>query len=212
MKLLGHGILSWDGAERRSDRYGSFALISGSAFDSKSSVVVSLNKELLKSLIGKRVRVVCTATETRKSGHVGDLFHGIMPSTPEVGEEICLGVGIMGSEIGWDGSPTIMLVPDDGRTRFWIDPRLLYRLHEQTVSVHVEETDDAFSLAPDINADDKPGTIDSGLGDGTFQTKNVADVKDIVIPRDITPLGDGMFALDQQNPGQFGRYRIELRR
>jgi hypothetical protein len=53
-------------------------------------------------------------------------------------------------EIDWtgtqsDGVPAVVLRPGDPRDELWIDPRKLYRLHDQTVELLIEETEDAFS-------------------------------------------------------------------
>jgi hypothetical protein len=42
---------------------------------------------------------------------------------------------------------TVIMAPDDGRERFWIDPRQLYKLHDQTVELYMEETTEKFSTA-----------------------------------------------------------------
>jgi hypothetical protein len=59
------------------------------------------------------------------------------------------------------GDPNItatVLAPSDGRETFWMDPRKLYRLHDQTVDVLVEETADEFTVAPDLKASE-PGVV-----------------------------------------------------
>jgi hypothetical protein len=45
---------------------------------------------------------------------------------------------------------TLIMAPGDGRKERWIDPRKLCRLHNQTVELSVEETTDAFDVAPDM--------------------------------------------------------------
>ena len=126
---IGQGVFGWDGEERRSNRYGSFNLL-------HSNCKVSIPTKLY----GKRVRITCKVLKSRKSKHIGDLFLGIGPTQPEVGEVIELGVGVLHTEpCDWDerGNPTIILKPEDGRRELWIDPRKLYRLHDQTVEVFI---------------------------------------------------------------------------
>ena len=153
MQQLGHGIFSWSGDERRSDRYGSFILLDA-PYGKAACLVPTYNLDLAQKLEGKRVRIVVKVIEPRMSGHAGDLFLGIFPSTPEAGEMVVLGVGIF--SVQPDGQDeqinSTVLAPGDGREVFWIDPRKLYRLHDQTVDVWVEETTEAVSPAPNLKA------------------------------------------------------------
>ncbi|WIV57911.1 hypothetical protein [Amycolatopsis nalaikhensis] len=77
--------------------------------------------------------------ETRPSVHCGDLTRGLAPTTPAVGEQITLGSGTVFTEPDPDtGLPTAVgLVPDDGRDEDWLDPRALYRCHNQTVRLEL---------------------------------------------------------------------------
>jgi hypothetical protein len=78
--------------------------------------------------------------ETRQSGHLGDWFHGIGPTTPEQGEIILLGEGAFFSEKSEDlGCLQVGLRPADKRQEFWLDPKALYRAHDQTVELYFEE-------------------------------------------------------------------------
>jgi len=81
--------------------------------------------------------LIAIVKETRPSGHVGDFFRGLQPSTPKIGERIELGTGT----IFYDDHETIGLRPDDGRDRDWLDPRKLYRLHDQTVELYFVATE-----------------------------------------------------------------------
>lgn len=149
MQELAHGVLTWPAGDRRSDRYGNVYLI-GQDYGATVTVEPRQNDALMASLDGKRVRLICEVVETRTSGHIGDFFHGFFPSTPDVGERIDLGVGtlVIGMDTSEEGDKTIALRPDDGRQVFWFDPRKLYRLHDQTVTVFVEETTDPCHPAP----------------------------------------------------------------
>lgn len=118
----------WNGGERRSDRYGSF---------------IVNNPDSFKPLEGKQVKVLITVLEVRPSEHIGDLFHGFFHTEPKVGEHHTLAVGTL---MIIDDS--IAIKPSDGRDTFWIDPMLLYRLHQQTVEIEVQESDEPDSEYP----------------------------------------------------------------
>ena len=78
--------------------------------------------------------------EARKSEHVGDLFRGFFPETPEVGEEIILGEGSV-FYMQEDDRIYIGLKPNDGRKKDWLDPKKLYRAHAQYVELYFKETE-----------------------------------------------------------------------
>ncbi len=148
---VGFGIFMWNGDERRSNRYGGF-FMSDSTFNDGATVKPRLSPEL-KALVGKKVKVSCQVVEARESGHIGDLFLGVFPTIPDVGENVELGVAILDYDASSDPakySDTIFMVPSDDRGELWIDPRKLYRLHDQTVNLFIEETDEEFSPAPDL--------------------------------------------------------------
>jgi len=129
---VGTGIFGWPPYERKSDRYGFFFLDSGKA---------CLETKNVLGLVGRRVRLSAVVIEARDSKHVGDLFHGIFPSRPSVGEVVDMGTGTLSlgpKSDGTQGEMVIGLVPEDGREYFWIDPRKLYRLHDQTVELWAE--------------------------------------------------------------------------
>jgi hypothetical protein len=127
MVELGHGQLWWPRFERQTDRYETVFLCIGPdredyvSFESAS--------------VGSRGQLVAVVLETRPSVHCGDVSRGLAPTTPAVGEEIPLGVGTVFTETDPDtGLPTaIGLAPDDGRDEEWLDPRALYRCHNQVV-------------------------------------------------------------------------------
>lgn len=204
--LIAKGILSWDGVERRTDRYGSFALDT-KPFDGPDTAEVTHNMEAIWAFETRRVCITVKVVESRKSGHLGDKHHNIYPSQPKVGEVIDLGVGTFEVTPAWTGTPAFSLRPDDGRMSFWFDPRKLYRLHDQTVEVYAEETTDDFSAAPDIKAEIEPSAMhaeDTPEG-AVMQIKGPWKEEGTrlhVEPR-IERLGDGMFILDPLPlPGQ----------
>lgn len=140
--LVGSGVFTWDGAERRSNRYGAFTLTTA-PYGGGAVAIVVWNHECLAKLRGRRVQVVCVVREVRVSGHIGDLFLGIFPSRPDVGEEVRLGVGRL--EVlpcDWEPDTRILEIhPSVPRDELWLDPHVLYRLHDQTVDVYAAETD-----------------------------------------------------------------------
>ena len=94
--LCGRGILTWNKSERVSDRYGSVWLMENG--NSLSAQVSPARSSVLPEDVGKRCRLFCTVLETRQSTHIGDLFHGVFPSTPKQGETIILGTGLLFTE------------------------------------------------------------------------------------------------------------------
>lgn len=192
-QILATGIFSWDGQERRSNRYGSFFLETQNC-EETATATQHYDLNALHALAGKRVSCWCRIVEARKSGHIGDMFLGVFPRMPQAGEEILVGVGVLGVVPNWDGSlahPALVLAPEDGRDELWIDPRVLYRLHDQTVELYMEETaQPCTQVMPFLRLDDK-GVED--LGDGTFQAKKVP--LPMHIPPDVEILGDGLFRL-----------------
>ena len=188
------GIFTWDGGERRSQRYGNFHLCDTN-YNGTAHAVLRVNENDAKDFEGKRVRITALILESRPSGHVGDLFLGITPKQPDVEDEFVLGVGTFrfGMEPAWDDTVTASfgLEPDDGRKQFWFDPRVLYQLHDQTVVVFIESAEgEPCHPAPDI----KPGV--PGLksnGDGTFQACGVDLHDGMRIAPKIERLGGGLF-------------------
>lgn len=135
--VLGTGALTWQASERRSDRYGSVYLIDERSNSNTHAPCPSLvDPATAKVLIGKRGQLVAKILRTRQSTHVGDLFRGIFPRTPEVGAEITLGDGSFFIEPAHDGGVVVGLSPQDGRADDWLNPRALYDAHEQTVELY----------------------------------------------------------------------------
>ena len=132
---LGTGVLNWPRGERVTDRYGFVTL-----FNAPAAERVVLAREQIAPLVGLRGSLVATVREARQSMHIGDLFHGFQPppgGTPE-GTRIVLGTGTLTVAADSDIDVMVGLTPDDGRAHFWLDPRALYRAHEQTVELTFE--------------------------------------------------------------------------
>lgn len=126
---IGTGRLTWSRHERISDRYGTVMLmLDGDSLNEPSGYV-----RLDRSQVGRTGTLTAEVLATRESTHIGDLFRGLTPETPDVGELIVLGAGDL--FIGREdfGADVAGLLPDDGRSTDWLDPRQLYRAHEQTV-------------------------------------------------------------------------------
>lgn len=141
MTAIIKGIFTWASEERRSDRYG-FITVMRECFNENSTSMASItDMASLALLTNKRACITVKVIETRESGHIGDIFRGIFPSTPDVGQEFSLGVGkLLVKPADW--SPIgieIGLYPDDGREDDWLDPNILYQLHDQTVEITVTE-------------------------------------------------------------------------
>lgn len=136
--LIGTGILTWSAHERRSDRYGYVNLLKyGDSLSPHKYIVIKHQND------GQHGKLIAVVRQTRESTHIGDLFHGIFPRTPEVGQEIILGEGTMSyiDDTDEDQKFTkIGLIPDDGRNTQWFDMRALYDCHEQTVDLYFEPT------------------------------------------------------------------------
>jgi hypothetical protein len=153
-QAIASGIFHWYKEERTEDRYGRFYVTHST---DRVQGRVAFDETRMRALVGKRVRILCEVVEARKSGHVGDLYHKIFPTTPNKGEVVDLGVGIFNVVEGPpEGSPQFSLEPTDGRKVFWMDPHKLYRLHDQTVRVFVHPTTDEFSAAPNLKTPDGP--------------------------------------------------------
>lgn len=187
--VTGTGIFNWLGDERRLARYGFVALWTGNYFETEHCVV-ELDAEAVRALEGKRVRMTAEVVETRKSGHIGDQFYEIKPTTPEMGEVIELGVGTLRLD-SFEGTLLMGLEPSDGRQELWLDPRKLYRLHDQTVLLTLEETEDPEHEAPDLKPVREDGTLSNG--DGSFQVRGTQ--MPAKVPAKVQRLGGGMFTM-----------------
>lgn len=132
--LIGRGRLTWDRAERQSDRYGAIYLLSeGDSNTPHPTLYAPL--DIPPDLEGSHVHLIAKVIETRESTHIGDLFHGVFPRTPRVGEIISFGDGIIRRGTNCEGSDTVVLIPVKMRDHFWMSIRALYDAHEQTVDL-----------------------------------------------------------------------------
>ncbi len=134
MKLIGTGILNWPRDERVFDRYG---LVGLWPRDNEHGDPLPMD---VVPLDGFKGQLIAKVLESRKSTHIGDYVRGIFPETPEVGEEIILGEGTVFYEVVEDRT-FIGLKPDDGRKTDWLDPKKLYRAHQQYVEIYFKETE-----------------------------------------------------------------------
>ena len=204
---IGEGIFIWSSLERQSQRYG-FFYPSDKDFNETTTVQPILDLKAVTRFGDKRVKITCRVIETRQSGHVGDLALGIEPSTPELGEEIVVGVGKFVFDLAQfrgEGFYTplgvgIGLCPSDGRKKLWLDPRVLYRLHDQTVEIFVEETDEPDSPKTTLEPKVTQGVISNG--DGSYQYVG-ADEPVRVLPN-VEDLGGGTFAMGIEFQGNKG--------
>jgi hypothetical protein len=123
MEEIGTGVLDWDREERISDRYGSVMLI-----DRPQSSRKPLS--LRRSNEGKHGQLLAVVREVHESAHIGDLFHEVYPSKPNVGDIILLGEGTL-----FFVADRVGLLPDDNRSNLWLDIHELYRVHSQNVTL-----------------------------------------------------------------------------
>lgn len=145
---LGSGMVTWDGTERHTDRYGTIALASTQFGTSAPVASWKLDEDIIRRYEGQVGVLIAVVTESRVSNHVGDNARKIRPSRPEVGEEIKLGFGrlFLQENKNWfghepcGGSNFVGVMPllGDMRTHDWMDPKALYRAHEQTVTLYFD--------------------------------------------------------------------------
>jgi hypothetical protein len=122
--LLGSGILNWDGAERRSDRYGSVTLWDG-------------NKAVKLVPCQGRGRLIVEVKQSCKSSHVGDWFRGLNPRQTPVGTVVVL--NDQPGELFYDQKErSVGVTPDEERESDWLNPRALYDVHEHVVNLYFE--------------------------------------------------------------------------
>ena len=86
--LLATGNLTWNSAERRTDRYGSVRLTDAAAGDTDVFLAPEMDE-----LEGRQGRLVAEVLEPVDSPHMGDLFRGLSPTTPDLGERVVFGEG-----------------------------------------------------------------------------------------------------------------------
>lgn len=140
-RSLGTGMVTWDRGERIDDRYGFIYFYEE---NSQGESVGSAEMDIVKAkeLADREIRgkLVAEVRETRESTHVGDWFHNVYPTTPEVGEVIELSeVGTFVVTRNYYGDLAVGIRPDDGRDTLWMNIRALYRVHEQTVELFLVE-------------------------------------------------------------------------
>lgn len=198
---LGCGIFMWNAAERRTQQYGYFFLCD-KPYNESIIVDVEYNSQAMVDLRGDKVKLTAVVLETRASGHAGDLYIDILPTTPSVGEEIVLGVGRFDINYNPFPPPTyeMCLFPSDGRSTYWLDPKVLYRLHDQTVELYAETTEEPDHLVPHIKPVRQAGKAISN-GDGTIQIVGLPlqEGKTMKIKPNITSLGGGLFSFEMPN-------------
>jgi hypothetical protein len=134
--LLGTGVFTWTATERQTNRYGSVYLIK----EGGHSLVEGPWPSLIDETIARRFDgfagdLIAVVKIARESTHIGDLFHGVYPRKPEVGQIIVLGNGQLFTLPAPDGGIGVGLRPSDGRTTMWLGIRALYDAHEQTVEL-----------------------------------------------------------------------------
>ena len=144
--VIAEGVLTWDASERISDRYGAVFLMNDGDSLHEPSGYVLIPDDVPVGMPGW---LVAEVVATRQSTHVGDVFRGLRPQTPEVGERIVLGRGRLFCQTVDRDSPhpvieAVGLAPEDvdDRDTDWLDPRALYRAHEQTVRLTFEDGPD----------------------------------------------------------------------
>ena len=174
MNLIGTGILNWPRHERMFDRYGLVAL-----WPRDDEYGSPLPMDVVP-LEGVRGQLIAKVLEARQSTHIGDLFRDLRPETPEVGEEIVLGEGVVFYELHEDGQVFVGLKPEDGRTNDWLDPKMLYRAHAQYVELYFKKSYKCDSLCirfmnKDCITEDEDG---DGNCDRPDEYREVGDVAD----------------------------------
>lgn len=129
--VLGTGSLNWPRAERQSDRYGLVFLLDPSDQPAPLPEAPGLD--------GRRGHLVARVVDPRPSYHLGDGSRGIFP--PEVPlalkEQRVLGEGHLFFERHPESGPAtaVGLRPEDGRSSDWLDPEVLYELHNSGVDL-----------------------------------------------------------------------------
>ncbi len=121
--LVGVGVLTWMRFERVTDRYGSVYLMEDGT-EAPAEMFFPKGKG----------RLVAIVLDARQSGDIGDIFRGLFPKLPNVGDRLILGEGEAFSE-KTEGIKCIGVDPGDGRHSDWLDPRALYNCHESLVQL-----------------------------------------------------------------------------
>jgi hypothetical protein len=204
------GIFTWNADERRSNRYGGFFLGDSNYNESRFCPDAYCDPDNLEQFQEQKVKITATVVETADSGHMGDMFlflpetpdQHIKPSRPDVGEVVVVGVGTLLVRYYEEGvgKKAFFLKPSDGRNKFWIDPRVLYRLHDQTVTISIEPTEEEEFPVTDLldktNTDVVRKVCDDDKGTA-FQIKGKQPVNLHIKPL-VERLGNGVFMM--RNP------------
>jgi hypothetical protein len=127
---LAIGILSWPRFERVTDRYGTVMI--GESLDGVKDTARPHCKTFTVPA-GEHGALCAEVLESRASRHIGDIVRGFYPHQTPRGSIRLLGRGRLFTETTEDGSQTVGVQPDDGRESDWMNPRVLYDLHEHTV-------------------------------------------------------------------------------
>jgi hypothetical protein len=200
--IVGTGIFSWHAQERRSNRYGYFGL-SESTSDEAVRAQASLDLATLRQFEGQRVVLHCKVQESRKSSHIGDLFLGVFPEQPAQGEIITLGCGVLridDNKIGLEPETYIGLEPETYRDELWLDPRLLYRLHDQTILLSIQAAGDLpCHPVPQIEPKEADGVL--AVDEVSFQVRGGPMPRRICCAK-VKPLGGGMFLISGYEQGE----------
>lgn len=138
--LLGTGILNWSRSERVTDRYGTVHLTQEAMVDPMNGNLGYVPMDT-RPYVHKHGNLVAIVKQNRHTPHCGDLFRGIYPPDPPVaiGTQLTLGSGTLFEEINDDGGFCVGLKPDKKRDSDWLDPEVLYQLHNQTVELYFVE-------------------------------------------------------------------------
>ena len=138
--VLGEGVLSWHRHERVADRYGAVVLLQDTS-DQEFGPVPGSEKgaaDFADAPIGEQGTLVAEVIDGRMSGHIGDLFHGFRQTlVPKKKARFELGSGELFTEEAWDDVLAVGVNPG-GRETFWLDPRLLYEIHNCVVRLTFE--------------------------------------------------------------------------
>lgn len=191
--MLGFGIFMWDARERRTRRYGAI-FMAPTTFDETVTVAPVVGWDAVDYLEGRRIHLYAKVLEARPSGHCGDTFFKVAPTQPEIGEEIDLGVGVLYTSMltyPKDRHLQFELQPQDSRDELWMDPRKLYQLHDQTVELYAEPTEDAFTAAP-VFEDALPRGV-AVLEDGSGIQASGTRANNVNFSMEFQDLGDGLF-------------------
>lgn len=203
LKTLATGILCWEASERRSQRYG-FVFLCEKTYEGLAKASPTLNVDLLNKIEEKRVHLIAEILQARRSGHLGDAALNILPERPKNGQVFDLGIGKFVTET-CESTPLKVqfgLEPSDGRPTLWLDPRILYRLHDQTVRILAIETAEPDSDAPSIRL--RKGVFAAGDNNVQVAGEKYATAKSVTIAPIIIPLGDGAFSVHSRISNHFG--------